>query len=360
MFFKKKPQISKEEILNIVNPIFNAISAEGISISENNIESTIIVGDKISMIISAPKEIAGKEQSDNITKIKNYLVNAISQKYPKFQINIIFTSTKIKEEKPKKSNSDLDYAIPKPQKAKNVANIKKIIAVASGKGGVGKSTIASNLALSLAKKGLNVGLVDADIHGPSIAKIMNIKTQPEIVDNMMIPILSNNIKCMSMGFLLSENAPAIWRGPMITKALHQLMLGANWAFDGKAVDVLIMDLPPGTGDIQLSMAQNYKIDGVVLVSTPQEVAILDVKKAYSMFSKLEIPILGIIENMAYFEDSLGNKNYIFGNQAVQNFCDEYNIKLLAQVPLISDIAKICDEGLNDNSPCLSYLDKIQI
>ncbi|MDX1949268.1 MAG: P-loop NTPase [Rickettsiales bacterium] len=356
MFFKKKPQITREEIINFVNPIFDSLRAEGLSISEENIESIIIVGDKISMIISAPQEIASKEQSDNILKIKNYLHNIISKEFPKSQVNIVFTSPK---EKPAKKD-DIQYNIPKPPKAKNVANIKKIIAVASGKGGVGKSTIASNLALSLANKGLSVALVDADIHGPSIAKIMNIKTEPQIVDNMMIPILSNNIKCMSMGFLLGENAPAIWRGPMITKALHQLMLGANWASDGKAVDVLIMDLPPGTGDIQLSIAQNYKIDGVILVSTPQEVAILDVKKAHSMFSKLEIPILGIIENMAYFEDSLGNKNYIFGNSAVQKFCDQNNVKLLAQIPLISDIAKICDEGLNPSSPCISILEKIEI
>jgi len=146
---------------------------------------------------------------------------------------------------------------------------------------------------------------------------------------------------MSMGMMMGENTPVVWRGPMVTKALHQLMLAADWG----ELDVLVMDLPPGTGDIQLSIAQNYKIDGVILVSTPQEVALLDVKKAATMFVKLNIPIIGILENMSYFEDPTGTKHQLFGSGAVERFCTDTGIRFLGQIPILPEISKGCDKGI---------------
>lgn len=355
MFFSKKDKIGKDDILDITTNFFDALRPEGITINEKNISSLIIVGDKISLIISVNKNLA-----DSIPEIRNKLTEIISTRYPKAQINIVFTNdeefVKNDAEKPAEKNNN----IPKPPTPKAVSGIKRIIAVASGKGGVGKSTIATHLAIAYARKGLNVGLVDADIHGPSIARMMGISEEPVVKDNMMIPITRNDVKCMSMGFLLGDNAPAVWRGPMVTKALHQLILSANWNYDGKDLDVLIMDLPPGTGDIQLSLAQNYKIDGAILVSTPQEIALLDVRKAFSMFEKVNIPILGVIENMAYFEDNSGNRNYLFGIGAVEKFCKENNIKLLAQIPINPEIAKLCDAGTNTDNPIVELLNHINL
>ena len=250
-----------------------------------------------------------------------------------------------KENSHKNSTPPFSFSKPKPPTPKPIEGIKKIIAVASGKGGVGKSTISTMLAQALANEGKKVGIVDADIHGPSIARMMGLgeKKEPELDEkNKMIPHKNHGVKCMSMGFLLPENAPVVWRGPMVTKALAQMMLGCNWG----DIDVLIMDLPPGTGDIQLSMAQNYQIDGVILVSTPQEIALMDVKKAATMFQKVDIPIIGLIENMAYLEGiETGEKTQIFGDGTnIKKFCEESNIKLLKQIKIDPDIARFCDKG----------------
>lgn len=314
MFFKKKQNIPDESV--ILNIITN-LSQD--SIPKDNIAVTI-TADKISALITVPENI-----KINFPDFKKQILEKLSKKYSNYQSNIAFTQ---------------EMSVPKPPSPKPIEGIKKIIAVASGKGGVGKSTIALHLALSYAKLGFKVGLADADIHGPSIARMLGLSEAPEIKDNKMIPPERFGIKCMSMGFLLSENAPVVWRGPMVTKALHQLMLGAEW----NELDVLIIDLPPGTGDIQLSLAQNYMIDGVILVSTPQEIALLDVKKAATMFNKLKLPIIGIIENMAYLPDNNGNKNYIFGSGAVKKFCSDSNIKYLGEIPLNSSIAANCDSA----------------
>lgn len=230
--------------------------------------------------------------------------------------------------------------VPPPPTPSPIAGIKKVILVASGKGGVGKSTVAVNLAVSLGKLGYKTGLVDADIHGPSLARMMGISGQPAIESNQMIPMVNHGIKCMSMGLLMKEDAPVVWRGPMISKALYQLFRGAKW----DELDYLVVDLPPGTGDIHLSIAQNFSVAGAVIVTTPQEISLIDVKKCINMLKKVNISIIGIVENMSYFEDSTGNKNFIFGKEGGKKLAETLGTKLLGEIPLNPDITETSDSG----------------
>lgn len=223
-----------------------------------------------------------------------------------------------------------------------ISNIKNIIAVSSGKGGVGKSTIALNLAIALMKNGAKVGLLDADIYGPSIPLLLGSRDfKPEVHDALFIPLEKYGIKAMSFGFLINEKQPAIWRGAIINKALEQLMFETNWG----ELDYLIVDLPPGTGDIHLTMCQKMPITGIVTITTPQDVALIDVTKSIEMYQKLNLPILGIVENMStHICSNCGHVDNIFGDQAGTKLSQEYDVKLLAQLPLSKDIRLKCDEG----------------
>lgn len=251
--------------------------------------------------------------------------------------------------------------------APSLNEVKHIIAVASGKGGVGKSTVAANLAIALARAGKKVGLVDADIYGPSVPTMFDlVETKPEVFEQagkpVIIPIEKYGVKILSIGFFVTPEQPLIWRGPMATGALNQLLGDGLW---GK-LDYLIVDLPPGTGDIQLTLAQVYKISGAVIVTTPQKVAIADVKRAASMFKtkELEIPLLGVIENMAYFtpEDMPEKKYYIFGKGYGEQFANELGVPLLGKIPIVEAIAAAGDKGspiaLNEKSPVTQAFDKI--
>ncbi|MEN3028885.1 MAG: P-loop NTPase [Aquificaceae bacterium] len=227
---------------------------------------------------------------------------------------------------------------------RRVAGIKHLIAVGSGKGGVGKSTVSANLALALSKLGYRVGLLDADIYGPSIPTLMGVKGERVHVDqnNRIIPLERHGIGLLSIGFLLpSEDTPVIWRGPMLMKALTQFLFDVNWG----ELDYLVLDLPPGTGDVQLTLAQNVHMSGAVVVTTPQDVALADVKKAVAMFKEVQIPVLGVIENMAYFlcPDS-GKKYYIFGKGRVAEFATAYGLKILGSIPLDPEISETSDLG----------------
>jgi len=223
-----------------------------------------------------------------------------------------------------------------------VAGVKKIIAVASAKGGVGKSTIACNLAVSLKQAGLNVALVDADIYGPSIPHLMNLKDKPDVKNDLLVPLISYGVKCISIGSMVDESAAGVWRGPMVTKILHQLIRSVNWRCDGKDVDVMIVDMPPGTGDVYLSMAEKFPLTGVVIVSTPQSLSVIDVVKSIDCFAKLKIPILGLIQNMSYLEVS-GEKKYIFGKDGAKKLAEKMGIKFLGEVPLMQEISDSTEE-----------------
>lgn len=243
-----------------------------------------------------------------------------------------------------------------------VVGVKKIIAVASAKGGVGKSTIACNLAVSLKLLGLNVALVDADIYGPSIPHLMNLSGQPEQKNGLILPLISQGIKCISIGSMVDANAAGVWRGPMVTKILHQLIRSVNWKSDGSEVDVMIIDMPPGTGDVYLSLAEKFPLSGVVAVSTPQSLSVIDLVKSLDCFAKLKIPLLGLIQNMSYLEIA-GQKKYLFGKDGAKNLAEKMAIKFLGEVPILQEISdsveeKTCFVAKNSNSEIATLFKKI--
>ncbi len=223
-----------------------------------------------------------------------------------------------------------------------IAGVKNMIAVASGKGGVGKSTTAVNLALALSAEGASVGILDADIYGPSQPRMLGINTKPESKDGRtMEPVVSYDLQSMSIGYLVDEETPMIWRGPMVTQALEQLLKDTNW----NDLDYLIIDLPPGTGDTQLTLAQKVPVSGAVIVTTPQDIALLDARKAYKMFEKVEVPVLGVIENMSiHICSKCGNEEHIFGEGGGMRMAEQYDVNYLGALPLDIHIREDTDGG----------------
>jgi ATP-binding protein involved in chromosome partitioning len=241
----------------------------------------------------------------------------------------------------------LGWAIEAPQLPPNmphVAGVKNIVAVASGKGGVGKSTTAVNLALALAAEGVKVGLLDADIYGPSQPMMVGIAagTRPHMVDEkFFVPVKAHGLQVMSMGFLVDEKTPMVWRGPMVSGALQQLLMQTKW----DNVDYLIIDMPPGTGDIQLTLAQKVPVTGAVIVTTPQDIALLDAQKGIEMFRKVNVPIIGVIENMAvHICSQCGHQEHLFGEGGGKRVADDYQTHLLAALPLDLKIREQTDSG----------------
>ena len=223
-----------------------------------------------------------------------------------------------------------------------IPGIRSIIAVASGKGGVGKSTVAVNLALALKAQGLAVGLMDADVYGPSLPRMMAITGKPTSEDGkILIPMENHGIKCMSIGFLVAEDTPTIWRGPMVMSALEQMLRDVKWG----ELDVLVVDMPPGTGDAQLTMAQRVPLSGAVIVSTPQDIALLDARKGLNMFRRVDVPVLGIVENMSYFLcPSCGERHEIFGHGGARQEAERLGVPFLGEVPLHLAIRETSDAG----------------
>ena len=221
-----------------------------------------------------------------------------------------------------------------------IIGTKFTIAISSAKGGVGKSTFATNLAIALKHIGCKVGLLDADIYGPSIPKMFGINEKPKSDGQKLDPIIKYDIQCMSIGFLTDQQTPMIWRGPMVTSAIRTFTQKVNW----KDLDFIIVDMPPGTGDTQLTFSQEIKMDGAIIVSTPQEVALLDVKKGIKMFDKLGVKILGLVDNMSYFIGDDNKKYKIFGEGGVRKTSEEFNKEFLGEIPINSEIGKTSDNG----------------
>ncbi len=223
-----------------------------------------------------------------------------------------------------------------------IAGVGAIIAVASGKGGVGKSTTAVNLALGLRDLGLEVGLLDADIYGPSMPKLLGLKGKPQTRGNLLIPMDGHGLKVMSIGFLVEEETPMIWRGPMVMSALTQMLREVEWG----TLDIMVVDMPPGTGDAQLTMAQQVPLKGAVIVSTPQDLALIDARRGIAMFNRVNVPVLGIVENMSYFLcPHCGTRSDIFGHGGARHEAERLGVPFLGEVPLHMEIRERSDAGL---------------
>ena len=325
-------KLDRKEILKALETI--TIAGEGKNMVESGaITNVVTFGDEviIDLVLTTPAMHIKKRAEDDIRKTIHDLVSSEA----KVKVNI-------KVEVPTKEN-------PNQIKGKAIPGIKNIIAVASGKGGVGKSTVTANLAVTLAKMGFSVGVLDADIYGPSMPIMFDVENEKPLsttVDgkSKMKPIESYGIKILSIGFFTSPSQAVIWRGPMASKALNQMIFDADWG----ELDFMLLDLPPGTGDIHLSIVQSLPITGVVVVSTPQAVALADAKKGVSMFmsESINVPVLGIIENMAYFtpEELPNNKYYIFGKEGAKNLSEDLQVPFLGEVPIVQSIREAGDYG----------------
>ena len=222
-----------------------------------------------------------------------------------------------------------------------IKGTKYTIAISSAKGGVGKSTFATNIALALKNIGCKVGLLDADIYGPSLPKLFSINEKPESDGQTLKPIVKYGIQCMSIGFLTEEQTPMIWRGPMVTSAIKTFTQKVSW----KDLDFIIVDMPPGTGDTQLTFAQEINVDGAIIVSTPQEIALQDVKRGIKMFDKLKVKIIGLVDNMSHFTGDDGKKYAIFGEGGVKRTAEEFEKEFLGEIPIDPEVGKQGDMGL---------------
>jgi ATP-binding protein involved in chromosome partitioning len=310
------------------------VSLEEAGLSENAaqlVKDIKLIGSELDILVYLPK--AGAEGI-----IKKKIEEAVLSGKEVKKVNVHFTSSPPPQPRQEAPAGQPAFA------RKRVPGVRHLIAIGSGKGGVGKSTVSANLALALARLGHRVGLLDADIYGPSIPTMLGLKGERVEINerNRLIPKEKFGVKVLSIGFMLpSEDTPVIWRGPMLMKALTQFLFDVEWG----ELDFLILDLPPGTGDVQLTLAQNVEMSGAIVVTTPQDVALADVRKATSMFREVGIPVLGVIENMAYFNcpDS-GKKYYIFGKGRTAEFASAYSLKILGSIPIDPKVSEKSDSG----------------
>ena len=338
-------KIDRKAILAALETI--TVAGEGKNMVESGAVTNVLTfGNEVvvELVLHSPAMHIKKRAEDDIRKTIHNLVSAEAE-----------VKVNIKVETPEKPED--------PIKGKAIPGISNIIAVASGKGGVGKSTVTANLAVTLAKMGFSVGVLDADIYGPSMPIMFDVETEKPLsvtVDgrSKMKPIESYEVKMLSIGFFTAPGQAVIWRGPMAAKALNQMIFDADWG----QLDFLLIDLPPGTGDIHLSIMQSLPITGAAVVSTPQDVALADAKKGVSMFlsDSIKVPVLGIIENMAYFtpEELPENKYYIFGKEGARNLAEDLQVPFLGEVPIVQSIREAGDFGRPAAMQTASVIEKV--
>lgn len=327
--FLKAPSVDPQDIIQTLQLISDSFSKRSI-VDAGLIESVTIDAGRATISMRIPSE-----KSVDYEHLRQKIHQAVSQLPGVEKTLVIMTEHKGDVDQKKKTKMSSSEKLVLPQ-------IKHTIAVASGKGGVGKSLISLNLALAFRNKGLKVGILDADIYGPSLAKMLNLQDKPAVnAEKKIIPLEKFSLQCMSMGFFMAEETPVIWRGPMIQSSLLQFVRDVLW----KNLDVLIIDLPPGTGDVQLTLVQKIPLSGAVIVSTPQDLALLDARRGLSMFQKLDIPILGLVENMSYFTcPKCDHQADIFHHGGARQEAEKISVPFLGEIPLIINLRKSADQG----------------
>ncbi|MEM9278331.1 MAG: iron-sulfur cluster carrier protein ApbC [Pseudomonadota bacterium] len=344
------PEVTREQVLERLGKV-KGPDLEGDIVSLGLVENVLVTDGKAIFSIKVPAE-----RAEELEPLRVAAEKAVSGLDGIEKVTAVLTAERRPGSAPVRPASSPAQAgsVPPPMQAQargganpattqkaGVPGIKSIIAVASGKGGVGKSTTSVNLALGLASKGLSVGILDADIYGPSMPRMLGITGRPSAQGKILSPLEGFGLKVMSMGFLVEEETPMIWRGPMVISAITQMLREVAWG----DLDILVVDMPPGTGDAQLTMAQQVPLAGAVIVSTPQDIALIDARKGLNMFRKVEVPILGIIENMSFFVcPSCGERSDIFGHGGAKEEAERLGVPFLGEVPLHMDIRMNSDGG----------------
>ena len=339
-FFRKK-KIDTEQVFDILRQ-FHLPDQTADIVTSGAVKDVQVLDDGAVFFAVEVDPAQGAGLEDFRQKIERAVLDLDGVK----KVNVVLTAQRSETEK-----SEAGRRVPDPhgmnKNPKLDLPIKRIIAVASGKGGVGKSTIAANLAVALAQRDMRVGLLDADIYGPSQPKMMGLEGQKPAQDKggKLIPPVAYSVKVMSIGFMVEAEQALIWRGPMVQTAIYQLLRDVAWGTEDQPLDVLVVDMPPGTGDAQLTMAQKVSMDGAIIVSTPQDIALIDARKAVEMFRKTDVQILGVIENMStHICSNCGHEEHVFGHGGAQAQADMLGVPFLGDIPLSMDIRLKADAG----------------